>query len=252
MRRKIHLKAHSRKKKKKHILIITIVLIGISSWYSIDFVGRVIGNKLMEYAKVEVGRIARYVVNYSVSNENIKEIASKDLFVVTKNKDDEIQTVDFDSAVVNEILNSITENVISSFKAIESGNLDVINLSDGFLINTDIDKLKEGIITEIPIGIITDNALLSNLGPKLPVKLSVAGEIESYIDTDIKYYGINNALITVYVNIDVSQQIYMPIAVDRIIISQKIPIAMKMMQGIVPNCYFGNLNSSSIISEIVK
>ncbi len=206
----------------------------------------------MEYAKVEVGRIARYVVNYSVSSNNIKEMAAKDLFVVNKNKNDEIQTVDFDPVMINEILNSITENVINNFKAIESGNLEVINLSNGFLINTDIDKLKQGIITEIPIGIITDNALLSNLGPKLPVKLSIAGEIESYVDTKIDYYGINNALITVYVNIDVSQQIYMPIAVDRIIISQKIPIAIKMMQGVVPNCYFGGLTTSSVIKDIVK
>ncbi len=206
----------------------------------------------MEYAKVEVGRIARYVVNYSVSSNNIKEMAAKDLFVVNKNKNDEIQTVDFDPVMINEILNSITENVINNFKAIESGNLEVINLSNGFLINTDVDKLKQGIITEIPIGIITDNALLSNLGPKLPVKLSIAGEIESYVDTKIDYYGINNALITVYVNIDVSQQIYMPIAVDRIIISQKIPIAIKMMQGVVPNCYFGGLTTSSVIKDIVK
>ena len=206
----------------------------------------------MEYAKFEVGRIARYVVNYSVSSNNIKEMAAKDLFVVNKNKNDEIQTVDFDPVMINEILNSITENVINNFKAIESGNLEVINLSNGFLINTDVDKLKQGIITEIPIGIITDNALLSNLGPKLPVKLSIAGEIESYVDTKIDYYGINNALITVYVNIDVSQQIYMPIAVDRIIISQKIPIAIKMMQGVVPNCYFGGLTTSSVIKDIVK
>lgn len=206
----------------------------------------------MEYAKVEVGRIARYVVNYSVSSNNIKEMAAKDLFVVNKNRNDEIQTVDFDPVMINEILNSITENVINNFKAIESGNLEVINLSNGFLINTDVDKLKQGIITEIPIGIITDNALLSNLGPKLPVKLSIAGEIESYVDTKIDYYGINNALITVYVNIDVSQQIYMPIAVDRIIISQKIPIAIKMMQGVVPNCYFGGLTTSSVIKDIVK
>ena len=71
------------------------------------------------------------------------------------------------------------------------------------------------------------------------------------MDTKIDYYGINNALITVYVNIDVSQQIYMPIAAGRVIINQKIPIAIKMMQGIVPNCYFGNLNSS-LVNELIK
>lgn len=253
MHKRIHLKNRKRKnKKKKNFLFFTLLIMAIAVFLMINFIGKMIGSKLMEYAKVEVGRIARYVVNYSVSSNNIKEMTAKDLFVVNKNKNDEIQTVDFDPVMINEILNSITENVINNFKAIESGNLEVINLSNGFLINTDVDKLKQGIITEIPIGIITDNALLSNLGPKLPVKLSIAGEIESYVDTKIDYYGINNALITVYVNIDVSQQIYMPIAVDRIIISQKIPIAIKMIQGVVPNCYFGGLTTSSVIKDIVK
>lgn len=252
MSKRIHLKAPSKKKLKKNIFFIAIFGICIATYFVIELIGGVFGKKLIEYAEVEVARIARYVVNYSVTTENIKELEFNNLFIVSKNKDDEIQTVDFDPVVVNNVLNSITETIIRHFKAIEEGNLDVIDLSEGFLINTEIDKLKQGIIAEIPIGVVTGNALLSNLGPKLPVKLSIAGEIESYIGTEVKYYGINNALITVYVNIGVSQQIYMPIAVGRVVISQKIPIAIKMMQGIVPNSYFGDLNSSSIISEIVK
>ena len=172
MRRRIKLRSYTkRKKKKKYVLLITLIMLAIAVFFTVDFVGRIIGKKMIEYAKVEVGRIARYVVNYSVSSDNIKQMVSKDLFIITKNKDDEIQSVDFDPAMVNEILNAITANVINNFKAIERGDLDVINLSNGFLINTDIDKLKQGIITEIPIGVVTDNALLSNLGPKLPVKL---------------------------------------------------------------------------------
>lgn len=252
MRKKIHLKARSKKNKKKNLLFITFFMICIVTYIMIDFIGGVLGNKLMEYAKVEVGRIARYVVNYSVTTKNIKELEFNNLFIVNKNNADEIQSVDFDPVVVNTVLNAITETVIKHFKAIEEGNLDVIDLSEGFLINTKVDKLKQGIIAEIPVGVVTNNTLLANLGPKLPVKLSVAGEIESYIGTDVEYYGINNAIITVYVNIDVSQQIYMPIATGRVVISQKIPIAIKMMQGVVPNCYFGNLNTSSVVSEIIK
>lgn len=251
MLKRVKLKREN-KKKKKYILLFTFAFICISVYFVIDFVGGKLSKTLINYAEVEVGRIARYVVNYSVTTENIKELEFNNLFIVTRNKNDEIQTIDFDPVVVNNVLNSITETVIKHFKAIETGNLDVIDLSESFLISTDIDKLKQGIIAEIPIGVVTGNTLLSNLGPKLPVKLSILGEIESYIGTEIKYYGINNALITVYANIDVSQQIYMPIATGRVVISQKIPIAIKMMQGIVPDCYFGNVDSSNVVSEIIK
>lgn len=251
MRRKIKLKRQRSKKVKKNIFLITLMFLILGTYFTIDFVGRIIGNKLMDYAEVETARIARYVVNYAVSTENIKELEFNDLFITTKNKDDEIQSVDFDPIVVNNVLNAITETIIKYFKAIERGDLDIINLSEGFLINTDIDKLKEGIIAEIPIGVVSGNTLLANLGPKLPVKLSIAGEVESYIGSEIKYYGINNALITVFANIEVSQQIYMPFSTGRVTVNQKIPISIKMMQGIVPNCYFGT-PSSTVISEFVK
>lgn len=228
------------------------MIVFICTYFVIDFVGKKLGNKLIKYAEVEVGRIARYIVNYAVTTENIKELEFENLFIVGKNSNNEIQTVDFDPIVVNTVLNAITETIIEHFKAIEEGNLDVIDLSNVFFINTKIDKLKQGIIAEIPIGVITDNAILSNLGPKIPVKLSVAGEIESELEPEIKYYGINNALITIYVNIKVSEQIYMPIATGRVIISQKIPIAIKLIQGIVPNAYFGNLDNYSISSSLIR
>jgi sporulation protein YunB len=251
VRKRIYLKKEKKRNKRKHILIATVVLICLSTYFIIDFIGTVLGTKLMEYAKVEVGRIARYVVNYSVTTKSINDLEFNNLFIITKNKDDEIQSIDFDPVVVNTVLNAITETVISHFKAIESGDLDIIDLSNGFLLNTSIDKIKQGIIAEIPIGVVTGNTLLANLGPKLPVKLSIAGEIESEINTNVEYYGINSALLTVYANINVSQQIYMPIATDRIVISQKIPIAIKMIQGVVPDCYFGSL-SSSVVSKLIK
>lgn len=251
MKKKIRFKMKSKSKKINYLLVI-LLLILFCSWLVIDFIGTKLGKSLIEYAEVEAGRIARYVVNYAVTTKNIKELTFDDLFIVNKNSKEEIQTVDFDPIVVNNVLNSITETVIMHFKAIEEGNLELLDLTNNFFINTNIDKLKQGIIAEVPVGVVTGNALLSNLGPKLPVKLAVAGEIESQLETEIKYYGINNALISVYVNIKVSEQIYMPIATGKVVITQKIPIGIKLMQGIVPNAYFSNLDSMSVIREISK
>jgi len=242
MRGKLKLKKYNKKKYKCYFFCITMIIILMFTFIIIDVIGNLIGPQLIKYAESEVGRIARYVVNYAVTTENIKELDFNDLFIVSKNTSDEIEMIDFDPVVVNTVLNAITETILEYFKAIEEGDLDKINLSNSFLINSNIDKLKQGIVAEIPIGVVTGNALLSNLGPKLPVKLSLIGEIESELETEIKYYGINNALITIYANIEVSEQIYMPIATSKILISQKIPIAIKLMQGVVPNAYFGNMN----------
>ena len=242
MGRRIHLKKSRNIKTKRNLFVLTGILLFFVSFFLIDFVGKSFGGRLLEYAEKEVSRIAKYVVNYAVTTRNIKELEFNELFIVNKNSKEEIQTVDFDPVVVNNVLNSITETVIAHFKAIEEGDLSTIDLSNSFLLNVSINKLKQGIVSEIPIGVITGNSLLANLGPKLPVKLSILGEIESELQTEVKYYGINNALITVYVNIKVSEQIYMPIATGKVEISQKIPIAIKLMQGIVPSTYFGNVD----------
>lgn len=240
MQKRLHLKGKAKIKRK--LLLFTLITIIIFSIFTVQFIGKTLGEKMIKYAEAEVSRIAKYVVNYAVTTKNIQKLEFNELFIISKNSNEEIQTVDFDPVVVNNILNSITETILSYFKAIEQGDLEVIDLSNSLLLNVDINKLERGIVAEIPIGTITDNALLSNLGPKIPVRLSIIGEIESELETEIKYYGINNALITIYVNIRVSEQIYMPIATGKVVVSQRIPIAIKLMQGIVPNAYFGNID----------
>ena len=240
MQKRLHLKGKAKIKRK--LLLFTLITIIIFSIFTVQFIGKTLGEKMIKYAEAEVSRIAKYVVNYAVTTKNRQKLEFNELFIISKNSNEEIQTVDFDPVVVNNILNSITETILSYFKAIEQGDLEVIDLSNSLLLNVDINKLERGIVAEIPIGTITDNALLSNLGPKIPVRLSIIGEIESELETEIKYYGINNALITIYVNIRVSEQIYMPIATGKVVVSQRIPIAIKLMQGIVPTAYCGNID----------
>ena len=71
-----------------------------------------------------------------------------------------------------------------------------------------MEKLKSGIIYQVPTGIIFNNGLLSNIGPKIPVKLSLIGDVTIDIKTTIKDYGINNAVIQVSINVKVTEQTF--------------------------------------------
>ena len=48
------------------------------------------------------------------------------------------------------------------------------------------------------MGIITNNALLSNLGPKVPVKINLVGNVISNVGTKVENYGINSIMVEVY------------------------------------------------------
>ena len=79
--------------------------------------------------------------------------------------------LDFNPLTVNKILTKVTNSVQINLKYIEQGKVELLALTTDELIDYDINKLKKGIIYEIPTGVIFNNSFLSNLGPKLPVKL---------------------------------------------------------------------------------
>ena len=114
-----------------------------------------------------------------------------------------------------------------------------------------IKNLKNGVISEIPMGIISNNVLLSNIGPKIPVKLNLIGNVVSSVETTVKNYGINSALIEIYAKVEVTEEVIIPFQTERIKIVNNIPVAIKIINGKVPDYYRdGKLSTSSNILSI--
>ena len=91
--------------------------------------------------------------------------------------------------------------------------------------------------------------ILYNLGPKIPVKLSLVGDVVTGFSTDVTEYGINNALIKLMIDVKVDTRIILPIISEEINIDASIPIAMKVVQGKIPDYYMNGFSSRSNISN---
>lgn len=211
--------------------------------FIIQKMGNKINIKLMDYATVEVSKISTTVINYAVNDVVMNDLKTDGLFNISKNKNGDIQVIDFDASNVNKLLNDISQNIVDYFDLIESGKTEQLDFVKRVLPGSH--NIEDGIIMEIPTGVITGNSLLSNIGPKIPVKISMIGELESNISTEVEKYGINNAVITISVDIHVSEQIILPMYSKKITVSNKVPIAMKIIQGVVPNYYLDGLNQNS-------
>ena len=131
-----------------------------------------------------------------------------------------------------------------NLKNLEEGNLDLLEASDDVLIYYDKENLKKGIIFRIPSGIVFNNSLLTNIGPKIPVRFTLVGDVLSGINTKVTNYGINNALLEVSVNIKLTLKVILPISTKEVNVETNVPIAIKMIQGNVPNYYSNGLNSN--------
>lgn len=190
-------------------------------------------------------KITKYIVNNAYVREKVNYYAN-DIYDIVKDADtNEIKNIIYDSGVINDLLDSITSRVYNMFNMLEYGDLSKLNIRENILTTSVNDK--DGIIMEIPNGLITNNFIFSHLGPKIPVKLSLTGEFESYISTDVMEYGINNAMITIYINIKVSEQITIPFITDKVSIENKIPIFMSLVNGKIPNYYIGGFSKNSNI-----
>ena len=226
--------------------ILIIILLIVSIFLAFKFINLKINPILLDYANMEAKKLASIIINDAIS-KNFKNINVDELFIITKNND-EIKSIDFNPIIVNQVLTSTTTLIQTNLKYLEQGKIELLNLNTDALIDYNTDKLRQGIIYEIPSGVIFGNSFLANIGPKIPVKFSIVGDIVSYVNNNVTDYGINNALIEVNVVLDLSIQVILPFVTDKIDIKTSIPVALKLIQGSVPNYYLNGLQNSPAIT----
>jgi sporulation protein YunB len=235
MRLKKGIKYPKLNKLTKMLLLITLGIILL-----LIYISNKVTPILLNYAEVEGTKIASLIINKAVNEEIVDDIEIDKLFTLVKNDAGEIQTIDFNPIIVNKVLSMTTNIVQMNLKAIEQGKISSVEIPDDILAQYDKKNLARGIIYEIPLGVITNNVFLSNFGPHIPVKLSLIGDVISNINTKINQYGINNAMIEVSVHISVAEQVNIPMMSRRVNVSSDIPIAIKIVQGKIPQYYQGS------------
>lgn len=226
-------------KYKINIFISIIIICLVLSIIILNILSKKVLPTFMNYATSEIKNIATIIVNRSINN-NIKQL-DNNIMNITKNSKDEIQIIDFNHKYANELLLSATKDILKDLKTLETGNDDI-----------KFEKInyKNGVVYEVPIGIATDNIFLGNLGPKIPIKLQIIGDIDSNIKTDVKEYGINNAFVKVFISINISIKVIMPFISEDVKITSDIPISMKLIQGDIPEYYGGLFSKKSSILSI--
>lgn len=235
------------KKKRSNILLklLVIIIIGVMcAFLLIRYYSNNISPVFMVYAEDEIRRIISIVVNDSINNEYIDKLDNDNIFEIVRSNNGDIQLVNYNTKNVNSLLNEISLIIQEKLKLLEIGDINKLEISDSVLSNYDINLLKNGIVCEIPFGAFSKSSLISNVGPKIPVKFKLLGDVNTGIDTVIKEYGINNAFLEVYIEVSVNVRVHLPFISDKIVVSDRMPISMKIIQGNIPEYYAGSIRST--------
>ena len=246
MHHRIRLKKR-RKTRKINLLVFILCMVVISVFAFLRFLGKQVTPMLLETSELEVQKISNYVANQAIYKVINEDVSFQNLFETITSSDGSIQTVDFNSNTVNQILSVITKSVLQKLKDLESGQLDSDILSNGYFSEEQLGHLKKGILKEVPVGLITKNPLLSNLGPRIPIRIHYIGDVLGNITTNITSYGINNALVQIGIHLEITAQILLPYLTKEKVIQFDIPLSIKMIQGKIPTYYSGGITKDSAL-----
>ena len=106
--------------------------------------------------------------------------------------------------------------------------------------------IDSGIVCEVPLGALTGNGFVANLGPVIPLRMSFLGQVSSHLKTKVTSYGINNLLLEVYVEVEIKGKISLPKSSDIVAIKVEAPLSIKVISGVVPNYYGGIIDKNSL------
>ena len=142
-----------------------------------------------------------------------------DLVVINKDNDGKINSIHADTATLNKIVSNIATNIQKNIDSQE---------------NRDI---------YIRLGTFTGITLLSGRGPKVPIRISSIGNIDTNIKSEFESAGINQTIHRITLETKCEIQILTPFNTIVSSVEDKVILAENIVIGEIPESYFdiGNL-----------
>lgn len=226
----------SRKKKRKLLpFLIPTFLIAVFLFFYV--VNMRLTPIYVQYAEVQTKKIAAHVISKAINSRIVNVLDVNEIIVDIPNEATGVVTWKFNTEIISRVMAETQELVQSHLQQAEAGDLDMLPSQNGIEFDPQAMESQGGVVFFVPIGQATNIPLLGNLGPKIPIRFHVIGDVSATIDTEIRPFGINSAYVEVNIILTVNVQIIVPLATERTVIKQKIPVAIGLIQGKVPQIY---------------
>lgn len=229
------------KKKRKlftvfiYIFFVAFICAVMVIWYF----NKLIGPSLVKSASITVEKITSVIVSNCVKKYLIEDGIDMDLIEVIRDSNGRVEFVRYNTSNVNKISMDISDLVLEDINYLALGEFEKIDFVLPNITEKYYREISDGIVFGISIGNLFNNNFLANIGPRIPLKMNLNGNVDVEIKNEITEYGMNNALMEVYIEIRVRPVIVMPFLSEEIYIVNKIPLITEIIQGEIPDNYLG-------------
>lgn len=219
------------------VMYIVVALIFFFTCILFNLYSKFTSNKLIDVAFIKLNEFMEGFLSNNINFDLLKDDVMKDIIVINKNKDGEILYVSYDMDQAYYALEVVTQELETAISDLENGNKCVKsrNIVSG----------GKGIALRMPFFTGSSSMFLSNLGPSVYVPVNFVGSILTNIKTKITDYGINNALVEIYVTVVLKTDLISPVSEKTNKIDYDVLVASTVINGRVPEVYGGLIQSKS-------
>ncbi len=200
-------------------IIMTVIVTAIISLSMIKNLSKGLSDYIVGRVKKENTTILKEAFGAAGNTD----VEVDELIRVIKNSKEEITEVEFDMKKSSELLSEVI-----------------------FYLNESLSEYNYlGYRIDVPVGMFFQNPLFVNLGPRIPIKVELQDVALGNVRTAVKSFGINSALIEVYLDISIRALVLYPFAVFDTEQDYSSLVASKIISGTVPSLFGGAINSKS-------
>ena len=223
------------------IIFVTIILVILFTIFLLSKFTNHLNHSLIQISTNEITRVTYRFITDKLNSSIFNHTNLEDILILEKNKQDEILYVDFNLEQAYLVLDEVSGILTDAFALLDGGDVSVAYLDE------DLSHELGSMVLSIPIGNSFQNMYFYNLGPRVPVRIHFIGSVLTNLKTKVTDYGLNNALVELFVHIEFKTQIMSPFDVEEITLKYDAVIASVMIEGEVPNFYGGTIERESSI-----
>lgn len=196
-------------KRKYRIIIVLIILTTMIVLLLNKVIYPLFSKKCIYKAKVIVTQVS------NEETENImKNYTYKDLVHIEEDSDGNVTFLESNVVLINQIKANIVTNIQKRFAESKDTNI------------------------ELRAGALTGSRLISNMGPKIKIKVVPSGTISSTLETEFYSVGVNQSLHRIFLSINCTVSILSPFETVSQSIESKILLSESVIVGNTPENYY--------------
>ncbi|WP_449537447.1 sporulation protein YunB [Ferdinandcohnia sp. Marseille-Q9671] len=229
----------------RYVFLLTFVFFIFSTAIGLFIINKAIEPALMAYAENETKKVAATVIKNAINQQiNEEELVQEDLSFIKTDETGKI--ISYNTQVINQMATKTLGNIERYLKYVNEGDINKLEHTD-VQIETDDSTGQTGFVFKVPLGEATNNAILGNLGPEIPIRFHMIGFGETTPQGKIDEWGINNGWFQYNVLATVTMQVILPFSTGEVEIETIIPVINQNILHEVPEFYNNGSESSPSI-----